>query len=130
METLSLSSKIMLVAFAVWTLWTAWTGWRRRRAYWTVASWLSFSVVFLSGVALLACVWLITEAIGNHETWVGSPHTDARSGWTLLALAAMFGGIFLSAGSLQWFADGEPTKQFPLLGLRRLTPDKASPIAK
>ena len=116
MEPRTVGAVINVIVMTGYAVVAGWRGYHRRRDYWTRGSWVGLGLVGVLGVACLALAFMITLAVDNHETWVGAPRSSTRSGYALLALGAMTGGVLLVAGSLGWFALGEPSRQFPLLG--------------
>ena len=122
MEPRTVGVVINLIVMTAYAVGAGWRGYHRRRDHWTRGSWIGLGLVGLVGLAFLALGFMITLAVDNHEAWVGAPRTSTRSGYALLALGGMTGGILLIAGSLSWFALGEPSRQFPLLGSFRREP--------
>lgn len=119
MEARSVGAVVNLVVIAAYAVGAAWRGYFRRRAHWTRGSWIGLCSVVLVGLSLLALTFVFSAAVDNHEAWVGAPRSSARGGWLLVSLGSMIGGVLLAAGSLGWFAVGEPTQQFPVLGFHR-----------
>ena len=107
---------INVIVMSGYAVAAGWRGYHRRREYWTRGSWVGLGLVGVVGIACLALAFMITLAVDNHEAWVGASRSSTRSGYALLALGAMTGGVLLVAGSLGWFALGEPSRQFPFVG--------------
>jgi hypothetical protein len=122
MEAPTVGAVINILGMAGYAFAATWRGYRRRREHWTRGSWIGLGVTVLVGLSLLAVMLVISAAVDNHEPWVGAPHSSTRSGWVLVSLGSMLGGVLLAAGSLGWFAVGQPTRQFPLGGSPQRTP--------
>jgi hypothetical protein len=116
MEARTVGTAIKVLVIAGYGIAAASRGYHRRRHNWTRGSWIGLGVTVLVGLSLLALMLVISFAVDNHESWVGTPHSNTRSGWVLVSLGSMFGGVLLVAGSLRWFAEGQPTRPFPLWG--------------
>ncbi len=127
MEPGTVGTVINVVVMTGYAAFAGWRGYHRRRDYWTRGSWVGLGLVGIVGIACLALAFMITLAVDNHEAWVGAPRSSTRSSYALLALGAMTGGFLLVAGALCWFALGEPSRQFPLLGSQREVPTPPFP---
>lgn len=107
---IELLAVIGLGAFALWR------GYSRRRLHWSRRSWISFGFTVATGLALIGFTLTVSVAVDNHASWVGATRSGTRAAWTLAALASLVGGSFLTAGSLMWFARGEPSRPFSFAG--------------
>jgi hypothetical protein len=118
MEARTVGAAINVLMMAAYAITATTRGYRRRREHWTRGSWIGLGVTVLVGLSLLALMLVISAAVDNHEAWIGAPRSSTRGGWVLVSLGSMLGGTLLAAGSLGWFAVGQPTRQFPLWGSR------------
>jgi hypothetical protein len=115
-EALGVAAVVSILPLAGFAVSAAWRGYHRRRDHWTPSSWIGLGLTLLVGLSLLGLLFVSSAAVDTPAPWVGASHSGTRSGWVLVALGSMIGGVLLVVGSLQWFAVGPPTRQFPLLG--------------
>jgi len=116
MEALSVGVAINALVVTAYAVVAAWRGYKRRRAYWSRGSWIGLSVTVLVSFALVGFSLAFSAAVDNHAAWVGAARSSTRVAWIVAALACMVGGIALGAGSLGWFARGNPSRPFPFFG--------------
>jgi hypothetical protein len=96
-----------------------WRGYRRRRAYWTSASWVAFAATVLIGLAMSGWSLYFSAAVDHHAAWVGGRGSTTRAAWALLGVVCLTGGGLLTAFAIGWFAQGKAKRPFPLLGRGR-----------
>lgn len=91
-------------------------GYMRRRPHWTRGSWLRFAAVCVTGFFLAATPVLTELAINRELLTRQGLSADARGLWALATVAVMLLGGLVFVGSIGWFAQGDPTRQFPGAG--------------
>jgi hypothetical protein len=116
MFELSPGASIELLVVTASGAFAAWKGYRRRRAHWSRGSWIGFSLTVVGGLALVGFALAFSVAVDAHELWVGAARSNTREAWIVAAAGCLVGGSLLTAGSLTWFARGEPSRPFSLSG--------------
>lgn len=117
MFELSFGATIELLAVVGLGVFASWIGYKRRRTFWSRSSWMGFCLTVLSGVAMLGFMLAFSIAVDRHAAWVGTAGSSTRVAWIVAAVGGLVGGSLLTAGSLAWFARGEPSRPFSLAGL-------------
>lgn len=90
-------------------------GYKRRRAFWSRASWIKFGSTILVGLTLTGIGLWLSAIVGDHPPWMGAPGSDTRAAWALVVVGCMTAGASLIALTLGRFAQGDPSKPFSLL---------------
>lgn len=116
-ERVIVAATVVLVAVRFFGF--AMRGYFRRRRHWSGSSWLTLGGILLTGFALTGFAIVFSLAVDNHEAWVGLAGSSVRSWWLPVAATGLIGGPIVLAGSLLWFANGEPTQQMSLGGIFR-----------
>ncbi len=115
MELRTVGSVINVIVMAAYATVAIRTGYRRRKDHWSRGSWLGLGLALLAGFGLLGFMVFFSASVGESPSpWVGAAGSSTRVFWILITLAAMVGGVGLTAGTLTWFARGRPTTPFPL----------------
>ena len=94
-------------------------GYRRRRPYWTRASWWRFAGVTGTGLVLLLLPIGAEVAVAFGILSRTGLSRDARSYWALGALGLIFTGAGVLVLTIKWFASGDPEQPFPGASDRR-----------